>query len=140
MNTRHALRSGPLSLVAGLALLIMPGAALAQATEQLLQADSNGDGSVSKKELMDMRAASFDRLDRNGDGFVDGDDSPRMGPPKKKFAEAYGRAQAADANGDKRISKQELVGAPTPRFDAADTDKDGTLSSTEIAAMRASAG
>jgi Ca2+-binding EF-hand superfamily protein len=47
--------------------------------------------------------------------------------------------KAADANGDGRISKAEMVDAPTPRFDAADKDGDGVLSSEEIAALRAMA-
>jgi hypothetical protein len=33
-----------------------------------------------------------------------------------------------------------MVGAPTPRFDAADKDRNGILSSQEMAALRASAG
>lgn len=136
MITRPTLRSSLPSLAAMFVLLALPGAASAQTTDQLRQADSNGDGSISKKELQDLRAANFARLDRNGDGFVDGGDSPRMGPPKKQFDEALAQVQAADTNGDKRISKQEMVGAPTPKFDATDKNKEGVLSSDEVAALR----
>jgi len=137
MTSKRILRAGALSIVGSLALFSLPGSASAQSAEQLAKADSNGDGSVSKQELLDMRAANFGRLDRNGDGFVDSKDSPGFGPPKKKFEGAFAQLKAADANGDGQISKQEMVGAPTPRFDAADKDKNGVLSSEEIAAVRA---
>jgi len=140
MPHKHALYASLASLIGAVTLISLPGTASAQSAEQLAQADSNGDGSVSKQELLDMRAANFGKLDRNGDGFVDSKDSPAMGPPKKKFEGALAQVKAADANGDGRIAKQEMVGAPTPRFDAADKDKNGVLSSQEIAALRAAAG
>lgn len=140
MNRNLALSAHPLAVLGSLALITMPVAASAQSAEQLAQADSNGDGSVSKQELMDLRADMFGKLDRNGDGFADSKDSPAFGPPKKKFEEAFDKVKVVDANGDGRISKQEMMGAPTPRFDAADADKNGILSSAEIAALRAAAG
>lgn len=140
MNRKHALHANLLAFLGVVVLATAPVAASAQSIDQLAQADSNGDGSVTKQELLDLRAANFGRLDRNGDGFIDSADSPPMGPGKKRFGDAYAQVQAADANGDRRISRQELVGAPTPRFDAADKDSNGILSSQEIAALRASAG
>lgn len=137
MNRNFALSAHPLAVLGCLALIAMPASAPAQTAEQLAQADSNGDGSVSKQELLDLRAVMFGKLDRNGDGFADSKDSPAFGPPKKKFQEAFAKVKAADANGDGRISKQEMIGAPTPRFDAADKDKNGILSSAEMAALRA---
>ena len=83
MKLKQSLRVGLLSCLGGVALSGMPGAASAQSVDQLAQADSNGDDSVTQ---------------------------------------------------------QELVGAPTPRFDSADKDKNGVLSSQEMAALRASAG
>jgi hypothetical protein len=136
MTRNLVLSAHPLAV---LALIAMPAAASAQSAEQLAQADSNGDGSVSKQELMDLRADMFGKLDRNGDGFADSKDSPTFGPPKKKFEEAFAKVKAADANGDGRVSRQEMIGAPTPRFDAADKDKNGILSSAEIAALSAAA-
>ena len=140
MNRHPAHSARHLALLGGLALIAIPVSAAAQTAEQLAQADANGDGSVSKQELLDMRAAMFGKLDRNSDGFADSSDAPAFGPPKKKFEEAFAKVKPADANGDGRVSKQEMVGAPTPRFDAGDKDKDGVLSSTEIAALRAAAG
>ena len=140
MTCKRATCFDRLSILGASTFTLIAGSASAQSADQLAQADSNGDGSVTKKELLDMRAANFGRLDRNGDGFVDGKDSPPMGPPKKKFEEVLAQVKAADANGDGRVSKQEMVGAPTPRFDAADKDKNGVLSSQEMAALRASAG
>lgn len=140
MTRIQALSARHLALLGGLALMAMPGAAAAQSAEQLVQADSNGDGNISKQESLDMRAANFAKLDRNDDGFADSKDSPPFGPPKKKFEEVFAQVKAADANGDGRISKQEIVGAPTPRFDAADADKNGILTKAEMSAMPAPAG
>jgi hypothetical protein len=71
MNRNLALFAHRLAVLGSLALITMPVAASAQSAEQLAQADSNGDGSVSKQELMDLRADIFGKLDRNGDGFAD---------------------------------------------------------------------
>lgn len=139
MTCKRATCFDRLSILGAATFTLIAGSASAQSADQLAQADSNGDGSVTKKELLDMRAANFGKLDRNGDGFADSKDSPPMGPPKKKFEEVFAQVKAADANGDGRVSKQEMVGAPTPRFDAADKDKNGVLSSQEIAALRSSA-
>lgn len=139
MTHKAARYPAVLAVLGGIALITMPAAAIAQSIDQLLEADSNGDGSVTRKELLDMRAANFARLDRNDDGFVDSKDSPSFGPLKKRFNEVLGKIQIADANGDQRITKKELVDAPTPLFFLGDKDKNGVLSSKEIAALRAMA-
>lgn len=130
--------NGRREIALAIALLSSVTIASAQSIDRLAEADSNGDGSIDRQELMDMRAEMFSRLDRNGDGFADAGDSPRMGPPKRRFDSALSRLQDADSNGDGRISEQELLDAPTPAFDKGDADGDGLLSGEELAALRES--
>lgn len=136
MSRTPALSPSLLAILGGVAMLGAPGGASAQSIDPIAQADRNGDGSVTKQELLDMRAASFARLDQNGDGFIDAKDSPPMGPAKKQFEGIFAQIKLADADLDGRVSKQEMLGASTPLFDVADKDRNGVLSAEEIAAMR----
>lgn len=136
MDIRSTFRASLFALAGSLAVFSVAGAASAQSAERLAEADANGDGNIEWQELLDMRAAMFERLDRNGDGYADANDSPRMGPGKARFSEALGTLQDADANQDGRISKAELLDAPAPLFENGDTDGDKVLSADEIAALR----
>ena len=120
-------------------LLSAAAGALAQSTEQLLESDTNSDGNISKEEVLSMRSEMFARLDRNGDGVADASDSPRVGPPKKRFNQVLERLAGADANGDGGITEQELLDAPMPAFDEGDTNQDGLLSQDELSALREAA-
>ena len=77
-------------------LVATTGQAFAQspdADELMSRADLNGDGDISWEEVLDMRANSFERLDRNSDGVVSKDDSPAR-PFAARFNEALERLQA----------------------------------------------
>ena len=112
------------------------GSASAQDASRLAEADANRDGNITWQEMVDMRAGIFERLDRNGDGFADSNDSPGIGPGKKRFNEALSKVQNADADGDGRISKSEMLDAPAPLFEKGDTDRDKVLSAAELSALR----
>lgn len=129
-------RSRFLALAGSLAVVAFADGAAAQSADRLARADANGDGDIEWQEMVDMRSAAFERLDRNGDGFADSEDSPRFGPGKSRFGEALTQLQNADADGDGRISKAEMLEAPAPMFADGDTDGDKVLSSGEIAALR----
>jgi Ca2+-binding EF-hand superfamily protein len=137
MTVKIALQSSRYALVAGFMMFAAAGTASAQSAERLADADANGDGNITWQEMMDMRAATFARLDRNGDGFADSKDSPR-GPMKARFDEALAQLKNADTNGDGRISKSEMLNAPAPLFTEGDTNGDKVLSAAEITAMRES--
>lgn len=139
MKRSSVFKSSLLALAGTVAVLTLAGAASAQDASRLAEADANGDGNIEWQEMMDMRAAIFERLDRNGDGFADSSDSPRFGPGKSRFNEALGKLQDVDANGDGRISEEEMMASPAPLFDAGDTDGDKVLSADEIAALREAA-
>jgi len=136
MMTRPLIQASLVALGAGLLVLAGAPHAVAQSAERLAQVDSNGDGAIAWQEMLDMRAATFERLDRNGDGFADASDSPRMGPMKSRFNEALATLQDADADGDGRISQAEMLEAPAPLFESGDTDGDKVLSAEELAALR----
>ena len=123
-------------LAASAAVFFASGNASAQSIERLAKADANGDGQIEWQEMLDLREETFGRLDRNGDGFADSKDAPRIGPAKSRFNDALGKLQNADANGDGRISKQEMLDAPAPLFEQGDINGDKVLSGDEIAALR----
>lgn len=136
MLIRKVIRPGLAALAGGLMMFAATGSASAQSLERLAEADTNGDGNIEWQEMLDLRAATFARLDRNGDGFADRNDSPRMGPGKSRFNEALNKIQSADANGDGRISESEMINGPAPLFDVGDTNGDKVLSAEELSALR----
>ena len=107
---------------------------------QLLErSDLNGDGRITRHECAEARARMFDRLDRNRDGQVNQADAPKRriarnsggGGRLKAFAELM------DSNGDGRVTRVEFVDGPSPLFDRADADRDGFVTKSEIAVLRA---
>jgi len=101
-------------------------------------ADTNGDGVITRAEFRAARERLFARLDRNGDGFIDEADKPTGFAARRggsdRFAQLITRF---DKDGDGRVSKAEFVDGPSPLFDSADTDHNGELSREEVAAMKA---
>ena len=120
----------------GLAASCLASAAWAQSADRLAEADANGDGQIEWQEVLDLRLSAFERLDQNGDGFADSEDVPRFGPARARMTAALANLADADTNGDRRISKTEMLEAPAPVFTSADTDEDGVLSAEELAAHR----
>ena len=100
------------------------------------RADANGDGDITWEEMTALRAQTFARLDRNGDGVVNSGDSPPP-PFSGRFNDALQTLQADfDANGDGEIVQSELLEAPAPMFEAGDSNRDSVLSAEEISALR----
>lgn len=133
---KTAIQSRLSALAGGLVMFAAASSASAQDGSRVAEADANGDGNIAWQEMLDMRAATFERLDRNGDGVANSSDSPRFGPGKSKFNEALGKLKNADANGDGQITRTEMMDAPSPLFEAGDTNGDKVLSSDELAALR----
>ncbi|GAA0296259.1 hypothetical protein GCM10009087_02510 [Sphingomonas oligophenolica] len=100
-------------------------------------ADSNGDGIVTRAEFLAARGARFAKMDRNGDGVVSRDDFGmilKFRPQAGQKLDAF--IAQADANHDGKVSRAELAAAPTPIFDLADADHDGRVDKAEMAAAR----
>ncbi|WP_429591168.1 EF-hand domain-containing protein [Sphingomonas zeicaulis] len=107
------------------------------AGDHFADADANGDGTITREEFAAARARSFDKLDRNGDGIVQKGDFGRLARFKPDAAQRLQRMiDAADANRDGKVTRDEFVAAPSPVFDRADTDGDGVLSKAEADAAR----
>lgn len=100
------------------------------------RADANGDGDITWEEMTALRAQTFARLDRNGDGVVNSGDSPPR-PFSGRFNNALQTLQADfDVDGNGEIVESEFMAAPAPMFEAGDTNGDSVLSAEEISALR----
>jgi Ca2+-binding EF-hand superfamily protein len=104
----------------------------------IMRADSNRDGMVTKQELVAFRTANFDQFDRNKDGVLSQSDVPNMARFAPGFKAGKQMAQF-DANGDKKVTREEFVNRPMAGFDRADMNKDGVLTKAEATAAAAAA-
>lgn len=107
---------------AALALLLAGpamGAASAQVErtgDYLSKMDTDGDGRVSLAEYLAWMGYAFEKMDRNGDGVLSGDELPGgKGKPvtrdehHRRLAERFRRQ---DANGDGFLDARELSAPP----------------------------
>jgi Ca2+-binding EF-hand superfamily protein len=143
MNARsiHALRSAALGLALTLSLVASAGSAQSfpgapgnfdRVEEQLRAADKNGDGSVSRSEYRQQRAAQWSSLDRDGDGFFSKDDLPSFLQSRWDGERIADLRRQFDRNGDGRISRTEFVDGPMPGFDLADANHDQLVTEAEM--------
>ena len=115
-----------------------------------MQYDSDGDGKVSKDEAPERMQGFFDRLDGNGDGFIDqeevdamrsrfgggGRGGPGGGGPGGGRGFGGGNLMDNDANGDGKVTKEEAPEWMRSFFDRMDTDGDGAITQEEMDARR----
>lgn len=127
-------------ILGALALAAAP-AAHAQAGGEhgiLATADANNDGLVSREEYRASRSMKFARLDRNGDGAVSKDDYARLAKVRPEAAQKLDMLiTQADADKDGKVTRAEYDAMPMPLFDKADTNGDGSIDKTEMAAAQA---
>jgi len=100
--------------------------------ELLEQADLNHDGLVSRDEYLAARARKFDELDRNHDGFLTDADFPRLARAGERGEKVKKMLDAADADNDGKVSREEFKNAGGKWFDLADANHDGVVDKNEL--------
>ena len=125
------------ALAAVLALGIAAEAAAGgtRAERFLERIDGDGDGTVTRAEVLDANANRFEEIDANGDGTVSAEEfeADRLAKVRARISKHFGRL---DADDDGSLSQEEFAARAAGWFDRVDQDGDGKLSEDEIAARR----
>lgn len=106
--------------------------------------DTSGDRAIQFSEIQVARAAFFDRLDANSDGLLDtgeldavaGRLEDRRNIVMDPTDDVAAQAAKMDANRDRRISREEFSTFVPDRLRLADGNGDGSLSISELRALR----
>lgn len=96
--------------------------------------DRNRDNSVTCDEWKAYAAELWDGADANRDGFVDSSEWGRVVAVDRMFVTAD--LAYFDANGDGKLTRDEMVNKPNPIFTLMDTSKTCSLSGAQIAGAR----
>ena len=113
--------------------------------ELFLSLDGDNDGVIARGEVPESAQPAFECLiklgDQDGDGKLSREEyRDLLLRARDSGASGIGnRFAAIDRNGDGKLSREEFQGPPAV-FDRLDADKDGFLTRTEAAAMRAGPG
>ncbi|MBI2256669.1 MAG: hypothetical protein HYU58_18755 [Proteobacteria bacterium] len=135
--------SNRLILLGGVVGLMLGAAAPAFADFGLWQdADTNKDGAIDRTEFDAQGAARFKAIDANGDGFASADELKAFHEAQRAKFEAQKGDMAAkmikrfDKDGDGKLSEAEWPGKGHMNFADADANKDGAVTTEEMAALR----
>ncbi len=99
--------------------------------------DRNGDGQITREEMLQQRTERFEDADLNGDGLLSLQEMQ-----ENAVARARGRAEKMharlDRDGDGFISAEEIEPGPRAerRFDRVDSNGDGAISKAEFESAR----
>lgn len=131
-------------ILAALALAMVPASpgtlaaqpnpeALGKIAEMMTEADLNGDGRTTRAELNQHRAQMFGKLDRNEDGTIDKQDSPKIPLARRKFEPAFEQVKSIfDSNEDGRVTLDEWNRSDPDIFAMLDSNEDGAVTRAEL--------
>ena len=122
-------------------------------TERIRGWDANDDGLVARSEVPEPMRDRFDRMDENGDGVLEADEieslPARLGPGSGRGGrrgraargrrgmqgDPLARLRSFDANGDGRITREEIPEQAGGMFDRVDANGDDVITEDELNAM-----
>tara|TARA_B100000085_G_scaffold242842_1_gene234392 strand:+ start:70 stop:447 length:378 start_codon:yes stop_codon:yes gene_type:complete len=98
--------------------------------------DADGNGIISRQEMLIQATTAFGGYDRNRDGIIVGDELNGPGARGAMAGFLKGHAREIDANNDSRISAEELLNQAGRMFDKGDRNQDGMITKEELAGMQ----
>lgn len=107
--------------------------------ERLMARDVDGDDRLTPEEVPEQMRRNFDRVDRDGNGYLDSSEIQSIvqrTPNRNRPAGNSGGLARWDADGDGMLSIDEVPPQMERRFEALDTSGDGLLDQGELSAMR----
>lgn len=107
--------------------------------ERLLSGDLSGDDRLIAEELPERMRRSFDRFDRDGDGYLEPAEIEAMiqrGAGRNRRSGGPAGWIRWDADGDGMLALEEVPPQAERRFEQLDTNGDGLLDQAELSAMR----
>ena len=105
--------------------------------ERILTWDANDDGVITRDEAPDRMMELFDQIDANADGMLEADELRNMRPGgrgRPRFEPAE-RLKQFDADGDGRLTREELPPQMERMLDRFDTNGDDVIDTAELEAM-----
>ena len=108
--------------------------------DRMMSWDANEDGIITRDEAPERTRDRFDSIDANGDGMLETEELENMLPPGRG-APGGGRLDPAerlrqfDADGDGRITRDELPDRMERMVDRFDTNGDDVIDAVELEAM-----
>ena len=97
--------------------------------------DANQDGKITKDEAKGRLLKRFDKIDSDNNGSISTTEFAALEQMHKGKGNHKLDFGTIDANNDSQITKDEAKGRLLKRFDKIDSDKNGSISTTEFAAL-----